>query len=275
MEKVTWVIENSNFSEDLMPLTEEIKRQGHKVIFIKYYDFICSQFHESLSGPIIAYGTINLIKEIQRQRLSWCPGYFADFDKYKCSQYYYALGGHLLNDDYYFLPFCEINRRKAALFEMFGEDKLFIRPDSGLKTFNAGPVIGADFSSPNFGNLWFSDKVNPNTLCVIASHKNIDREIRFIIADNEIITASQYKNRGEIGFSTDIPPEAIEKAKQIILSRYAPDRIYIMDLAEYQGDWYLLELNAFSTSGFYSCDLEKIVSRVSKIAQEEFDLQND
>jgi hypothetical protein len=52
---------------------------------------------------------------------------------------------------------------------------------------------------------------------------------------------------------------------------WRPDPVLVMDLCESDGKIYLLELNSFSCSGLYACDLDAVVEAASKIARSEWE----
>ena len=61
------------------------------------------------------------------------------------------------------------------------------------------------------------------------------------------------------------------KAREIF-EAYEPDTAWVIDIAMTKDmKCHLIELNSFSCSGLYACDLEPIVRCVSDAAQKEFD----
>jgi hypothetical protein len=145
--------------------------------------------------------------------------------------------------------------------------RLFIRPDSGTKSF-----YGQVFDYKNFEENWKKEtcRMDPHELVVIAPPKIIEKEWRFICAGNEIISGSQYK----IGDSSEIepgyPPGARSKCEAIIDEGYYPDPMYTVDIGWSEGRYYLIEINCFSCSGLYACDLKAIVSKAAELAQKEW-----
>jgi hypothetical protein len=68
-----------------------------------------------------------------------------------------------------------------------------------------------------------------------------------------------------------VPEGATEMCKKVLQKEYYPDRIFCVDICEDgDGEFWLLELNSFSSCGLYACDKDKIVKRVSEIAWEKF-----
>jgi hypothetical protein len=48
--------------------------------------------------------------------------------------------------------------------------------------------------------------------------------------------------------------------------RWRPDPVFMMDVCESEGQLWLVELNGFSCSWLYQCDLSGVVSEVSELA---------
>jgi hypothetical protein len=48
--------------------------------------------------------------------------------------------------------------------------------------------------------------------------------------------------------------------------RWRPDPIFMMDIAESEGQLWLVELNGFSCSWLYACDLQAVVATAGGLA---------
>src|SRR5262245_51201919 len=80
--------------------------------------------------PVVFFGSIALIQEIQRLGPPVTPLAWFDHAALRCSGYYARYGPLLLQRRYAFYPLAEVRRLRDWLFEVFGdEDRLFIRPD--------------------------------------------------------------------------------------------------------------------------------------------------
>jgi hypothetical protein len=187
----------------------------------------------------------------------------------------------LLNKDYYIQPFGSVH------FEI----PYFVRPNSGNKTF---PAMVYE-NSKEFYKALSCYNISKNELCVIApTNELIIEEIRFVVVDGQIITGSTYRDKA--GFLDHdkcrvvIPSHwAWERAQRILDNSTAlnalPHRIFIMDVARcavnislarnHYDNVKVVECNAFSTSGLYACDLDKIVAEVNRISEEEYKEYNE
>jgi len=53
--------------------------------------------------------------------------------------------------------------------------------------------------------------------------------------------------------------------------RWTPDPVFMMDVCETEGQFWLVELNGFSCSWLYQCDLTAVVSQASEVAAAAFE----
>jgi len=183
------------------------------------------------------------------------------------------------------LPFGEIKRlSKEDDFKYWIGSQFFIRPDSGLKEFT-GQVVYDNQVISNYRPMWGNNRlgmmtpeevqdtyrVEDDLLCVVARARYIEKEWRVVIGDKKVITGCQYKFRDELCESEDFPEKVKEYAEKVAQCGWEPARVYVMDIAsDVHGELGLLEINSFSSSGLYKCDLSKIVKEVSIIAENEW-----
>lgn len=272
-----WLVEE--YDDHVKDLVAEIRKQGHECDFLNYYKMSkdnnytgiglpkgCGEFDGK--EPVLFYGSIQLANWIFRNKPTWCPGVWYNYDKYKVSHWSAALGKYMLNEDFVILPVAEITRRYHQLFNKVGDsNNLFIRPDNGTKSFG-----GKTFYRENWKVDWPNaiHLMDPHELCVVSYPCNIGKEWRFIVADNQIISGSQYKDRGSAEIEPGYTFGAYEMCQHILDEKYNPDPMYTIDICEANGEFYLVEINNFCCSGLYACDLEKIVAKASELATKEF-----
>jgi hypothetical protein len=269
----TWLLEKGVFKEDLGPLIDEIKRQGHECQTVSYIPFKSGTYNLfDDKDCVICYGSLNLMRQLSREK-KWVPGPFLNLPNYECTTYYSYFGKYLLNSDYIMLPFVELNRRKVEVFNYFGGN-CFIRPSTGFKSFT-GEVFSLEGWDKDIE--WIKDRVSPESMIIISSAKNIDAEYRFVVANKKIISGSKYKTNGELDIVSIAEShlfvgmtEALIKAREISEEKWEPDKTYVIDIGEYNGEMYLIEINSFSCSGLYACELEPIVKTISELAINEW-----
>ncbi len=276
---VKWLVEHDIFEENLEPMIAEIKKQGMEVEQIKYMPFESGSYDNFAPDDcVMCYGSLNLIRQLMRQK-PWIPGAFCNLPNFECSSYYAHFGEFLFNQDYMMLPLAEFKRRSGELFQRLwnGEPefaRFFVRPSSGFKTFS-GQVIEQKNFEKDYG--WFKEFSSPEALVVIAPCQEIRAEWRLVIAARKVIAASKYKVHDRVYLSSVfIPDEVVALGNKIAQVEWQPDPMYMIDIAEGDlNEFWLLEMNSFSCSGLYACEVEPIVREASRLALQEWKEIND
>ena len=260
-----WLLQQEPFQENLYKFVEEIKRQGHTCEVI---DKNTTVFH-TIKTPVISYCSLELASRIRK--LDYYPGVWCDLNKMKCTSYYPYYGKFLLNSPYTFIPFGEIDRLRTylfnAFFDIYSNDDIFIRPDSGAKPYSGG-LLGLRESLTHFlgGKTIF-----PEELCVVSRRLKIRQEWRLVVCGNEIITGSQYHKNGLLDTESGAPDEVLEFGNSVI-ENWKPERCFTLDVGKTEeGNIGLVEINSFSCSGLYECDISKVVEFASLEAEREYD----
>ena len=261
-----WLLEKEVFeeSEDMI---KEIHSQGMEAHCISSLDpFSEKLIDNQIESCIIVRGSLNLVRQLQREQPQWIPGGWCNLDNFKCSKYFTYYGEHLINKDYTMMPLQEVLRQKDLVLKTFGKDgKIFVRPDSGFKYFT-GKVLNADEITLKGFEHGFYYK-DTSILVVVSSPKEIQAEWRFVVAEKEVISGCIYQSQNipckEAESYTDA---ARDFAKKIVLNDWQPEIIYTIDICLSDTKLYVLELNAFSTSGLYVCDLKPIIKKASELA---------
>lgn len=264
---VTWILQTDIFEENLTKLKDEIVKQGHYYSFAKYIPFSEKQDFPDVkpAGPVIFYGSLNMAAKI-RKATNWIPGVWCNLEKMKCTSYYPYYGKYLINNDYTIIPFGELERLKPRLFERFGlNGDIFIRPDSPSKIFSGG-LLG---KSESLGHFLANSVVFPEELCIISSPKQIFAEWRLVVCNGEIITGSQYHKNGLLETNKEFSTEVTRFGYEVI-KEWQPESCFVLDLGETQNGYGLVEINSFSCSGYYDCELSEIVKHASTQAEIEF-----
>jgi hypothetical protein len=271
--EVKWLIEDYEGDGTLDPLIAEVKEQGMQCEVINYIPFMGGKYdHYSNDELVIFYGSLNLAAQLQREK-PWIPGPICNFKQLCCLTYYSHWGQYLFNKDYIMLPLLEISRRREELYKQFGiDDCIFMRPDSGAKTFYGNVYPKEELDSELKLMSGYAGLPMDEILAVISSPKPISREWRVVVAHQYgVVAASQYKKNGKLDEEEGCPPEVIKIAESIAMEEWQPDSMYTVDVCESNGEFYFLEVNSFSCSGLYKCDPKPIVEIASKVALEEWE----
>jgi hypothetical protein len=103
---------------------------------------------------------------------------------------------------------------------------------------------------------------------VIASPQPISREWRVVVIEDQIVSGSQYAVGGERAIAVDFPSEVHAFAESMLSAvRWRPDPAFMLDVCESAGRLWLVELNSFSGSWLYQCELSAVVSAASELCK--------
>jgi hypothetical protein len=147
---------------------------------------------------------------------------------------------------------------------------IFIRPDGGDKSFTGRPLDLQDFDK-----FWTNDVVcgaKKEELVVVSTPKNIRGEWRYICTNQkEILGVSLYKYNDQRTYIPSAPEKATKLASEILAVGWYPDPVFTVDICEdMDGNYWLLEMNSFTSAGTYAAPKGPIVKRVSEIAEDEW-----
>ena len=264
--KVNWIVED--IGEDLSPLINEIKKQGHVVRMIDHLNGPYSSKDLFPSDePCIFYGSLQEAQSILRDGTSsYMPGPLLNsWRAFECTSYYNYFDEFLFNSRYRFSSLYEA-------FRMLKGERFFIRPNSGLKTFT-GQVVdltGHMLTGLHLPTFMRKEHLDDAYMMVVtAPVKRVVEEYRFIIWEGHPISWSSYPDK------RDVPDSVIVYAASVALNVYTvkgcPHTMYTLDIGVGEdGGMGVLEIGCASTSSFYHCKLGPIVSAMSRTAREEW-----
>ena len=273
-----WLIEDGPFDDDHLGFfVGEVRRQGMECRIVRYNDVLSGK--ADLYGDdecVIIHGSIRLVRYLRR-RTPWIPGAWCSFDNYKCSTYFAHWGKHLFNKTYTIVPVGELRRLESHLFSVFeiakSPGQIFVRPNSGAKPFTGQVVQRKEWGE--FCDM-ASEIMEPHALVVVSSVKSdLSAEYRFVVADGQVIAATQYLEKGEPYSSPRVNDYARALAVEIASGEFRPDPMYTIDIGEM---WYnpckayLVETNSFSCAGLYACNPKPIIE--SAVRQAELEWQD-
>ena len=272
----TWLIEAEVYPNECEQLIQELERQNIKYVVCKFgkvYEDYLKDFNND--ACVVFHGSLQFGSLI-RQKTNW-TGLYCNLPQFQCSYYYPRIGEHLLNYNCMMIPFGCLNRRKESLFGYMGkEDKIFVRPSSGFKTFT-GKVATKETWKKDFKLFEFYG-IDPEELVVVAPPSEIKREWRAVVADNRIIAGSEYYT--DEAWNKDLPvenlpAEVLQYAQEVVTSsNYQPDPVWTIDICETKaGDLKVVEVGSFSCAGLYASDPEPIVKEVNRITIREWEDQ--
>jgi hypothetical protein len=268
MKKTKWIVENFTHESSYVDLVDAIKKEGHELKEIKG-DFKYSDLDGyNWESPVLFLGSINMTNTAFERMPHCYPVAYCNQQNYLCTRYMSHYGKYLFNDKYAIVSLKEFHRHKFFYYGIFGNESLiFIRPDSGQKPFQAQLIDLIDID--RFLEI---NKNIEHELVVISCPKNIRGEFRFVVSSKkEIISHSTYRFQDQVCKIPAVPVGATKLVKEILEVGYYPDSVFVMDVCEdHDNNYWLMELNSFSSAGLYACNKTDIVKKVSEIAEEEW-----
>ena len=246
------------------PAAIEQLRRACEALGLPFVPIVAIPFSDALPDvprepATIFYGSANLCTNIHRSR-GWSPGVFFDDERFA----FEALLAHckhaLLNADARIATLGELARD-----ELDADLELFVRPVADHKQFAGGVQ--------RFGAVraWVDalqgDEVGLDraTRVVVATPKPIAREWRLFVVDGEVVGGSRYRTQGRQAIAPDLP-DAVRGFGEAIAATWAPDRVFVLDVADSDDRLCVIETNGFNSAGFYAADVQAIVAAVSRVA---------
>lgn len=232
---------------------------------------------EKLCPPqscVVAYGSIQLISNLVKSA-PWYPTAWMDLAALKCSSYYAHWGHWCLQREYAMMPWADVARVKDHLYDSLGSDGcLFFRPDANTKTFN-GQVVHRDEFQKWFDREEYCYSPAPESMVIVAKPWALSAEWRVVMVDRKPITASLYKRNGRTLLKDQMeegaPDEVIKLAETLGAHPWQPQRAYVLDVCLSGDEYRLLEIGDCNAAGLYKCDLEKVVTSLSALAEKEWE----
>jgi hypothetical protein len=211
---------------------------------------------------VIGYGTFPFARQIQLH-CAWSTGARCDPGNLDCSTYNAYFGKYLLNQHYAIMPGVEAIRQSHWLFSVFGGAyEVFARPAGCHKLF-----VGRCIHRESFASALAPTRYDPATQVMIAAPRKIGREWRLVVLGDSVIAASLYAEDGAKSVQAGCPDEVREfVAGMLNAVSWRADPIFMMDVCESEDRLWLVELNGFSCSWLYQCDLPRVVTSTSDLA---------
>lgn len=182
-------------------------------------------------------------------------GYFYNERNFDQS-YYSTLGLPVLNND---SEFISVRGNEATAFNI----DMFIKPSKDLKAFTSGEIKAGttilDYIKSNKHQKEYVDEI-----ALVSKVKSIGKEYRCIVVNQEVVTMSQYMFNRSLSVCPINKSEPVFFVANELARLYKPHDVFVMDIAEHNGDFKIVEYNCWNCSGLYACDVEAMVSSVTE-----------
>ncbi|MFT3826654.1 MAG: ATP-grasp domain-containing protein [Chitinophagaceae bacterium] len=210
----------------------------------------------------IYYGSItfnNLVYENPATK----SGLFFDPVAFSMKNYIAQWGRYMLNFEASLTTFPEL------LQQTFENDKLlFIRPDNDDKSFAGEVKMYGEIAEWYQKLLAIQDaNLTASTSIVVSEPYNIKYEWRLWIVSGHVIAASKYREYFKLSKERGCPKEVIEFA-EARCDEYTPHDVFVMDICLCGDEYYIVECGCMNGAGFYSADINSIVTHVTDYFQQ-------
>jgi hypothetical protein len=205
------------------------------------------------SIPTLTFGSQRLSRLAQERGLSPAAFNSDNFDYVNWSKGFGL--DNILNGD------TQILQLKDAVIN---SERIFVRPFRDDKSFNGMAMDRETFDEWRegiCGNPEAASYLNAETYITLASVKQIYSEYRFFVINKEVVTGSQYR-LGRTVIYTDTVPDHIREFAQEMTNTWQPHVCFVVDVADTPNGPKVVEINSFGVSGFYHCNMFKVVERL-------------
>lgn len=138
-------------------------------------------------------------------------------------------------------------------------EKLWIRCAGGNKLFTGGVFTREEFEH----ELTYLEQVNCHDISfAVASPKKVHKEYRCVFVDGKVVGHSLYMIDGEPCQNEKTPQNLINGVQAWYDSQNFLPRHVVVDITD---TGKIIEINSLLTSGWYACDLERIIGSIFEV----------
>jgi hypothetical protein len=259
MSKVGWVVQtNLGKGSYVEAIEAACAERGYD-----YYPIVSIPFSDDLpnvptEAPLIFYGSCNFVEKIRAAR-KWDMCYpSSSFDVEKWTA---AYGNVALNSDASTWALA----MAPYFFDKWHVDYLFLKPAHNGKAF-AGQIFNKEELEAWVAEVGKDAGIPFDTslLISISLPKGIHQEYRMFMVDGIATSCSMYKSNDRSRLKRCWDRRIFEFC-EIIDRVWRPAGVYALDVCTtHDKKLYVVEVNDFSSSGFYAHDIPLIVQRVSE-----------
>jgi ATP-grasp domain, R2K clade family 3 len=200
---------------------------------------------------VMVYGSKTFANIAKHMKLE--PGSFMN-ERFEFDVFQRELGDELLNSG--------IIIGELATLEPIAEE-FFIRPTGNTKLFTGMTITKEDFL------LWQERENREESPYIgqslmMSSVQKIKAEYRFFVVNQQIITGSSYKVGDRIYTSLKPSLEMIRYTQKMV-NKFPLSRAFVIDIAETDKGYKVIEYNNINTSGLYGCDEIAFVQAINEL----------
>lgn len=254
-----WIIEENMFKEPfydkLFPFLDRmnIPYETNRVIPFSG-EFLKEP--QPTQDKVIVIGSYSMTEEAIRRKYN--PGAFTN-ENYDYRVWSKKWKHYVLNDPAHICKFSEVPEQPKPFF---------IRPCEDTKEFAGTVMDWHDFHIWQQNVLALKDTyttLHGDTAVLIAKPKKIEEEYRVIVVGGKPITASLYKSGTLVTYQNRDDDFSLMNFCQYIASLWVPSQAFALDIALYEGSYWVLEMGNMNAAGLYECDIQKIVMALEEM----------
>jgi len=273
-----WIIQNNLYNEaGYVKFIEALERLECDYLIVKPIPFTnqflpadfdsMTQEVDDVEEPyidtnqkIIVMGATSLTR-IAKNR-GWTPGTYLT-DDFDFERWRDGFGEeNLLNGESITTRICD------AIDVTNMSDHLFVRPVDDSKAFSGVVMSKYDFFDWVQSNSMIEEEefqpLHKNTKIAIANAKHINVEYRLFVVRGKVVTASLYK-QGNVVRSSELVDEDVLWFAARMIHRWQPATAFVIDIADTNDGFKVIEINNINSAGFYAADCQKIVAAIEDL----------
>lgn len=252
-----YVVQENLFREyHFQTLLECLKRGGLEYELVAYRPFVHHVSVKTDRKDVWFFGSVNAGMVLGHK--DWNPGVLYN-EKHNFDVYMKEYGDNLLNSDATTMVF-------DVIMLGWADDEYFIRPTRDTKTFESKVYERREWNDYVLElGTDVREQIRQETRMMFCTPKsNIQQEIRCWIVDGEPVTMSQYKIGRRVNMlNMDHNEEAYIFSKKMARI-FSPSRAFVLDICLYNDEYKIVEINCINMSGFYDCDMSKLIQALEK-----------
>lgn len=143
-------------------------------------------------------------------------------------------------------------------------EECFIRPNEDTKSFTGLVTTFSGFKEMTDNALGLNPYFQKDSLILVAKPKAIEKEWRNFIVDGKVVSSSRYAVDRKRSINSNDTPRDMIRFTEECCCLYMPNNVFVMDVALYDGQYYIVECNCFNDTGFYDHDILEVVKGVNE-----------
>ncbi|WP_347990313.1 ATP-grasp domain-containing protein [Methylomonas sp. AM2-LC] len=270
-----WRLHKAIFKNRIDEARQILVEFGDQVQIVSDSALFESSITDISGQPALALTTIQDARRISGCFAGNTPWLYFNEKDYAVSRWMPSLIQNvpILNWDGIWVPYGMLkNLSRSVVSSISSSDgEVFIKPDKGHKSFAGFTVSNKDFFNEIEETL-APINLYPEVMCFLAPGKVLKKfECRFWIVNRRVVCHSYYSWNEAVIEWMPATDKMKSIAQAVANNVWQPDIAYTADVVETKnGDVFLCEINAASTSGVYTAPLKSLLYSLRNAAHSEF-----